>query len=207
MRRFALFSLLTLLILPWLQTPATAKPAPVTGPAATSTAAKATAWKCGKWKHGKTVSARPCVRFTKTTPIFGSKDHYFGRMKGRGKATVTCTVSKAKQWQFSTSASVEAEAGVVFAKAKTAVSAGLSRTTTTTTSMAITRTYRNKRWFYCAFGTVGFKFAGQVQTQYCTSRGCYNRNRRDFTAKIPSSPFIEMGPGRAIDWRQMLPSA
>ena len=52
--------------------------------------------------------------------------------------------------------------------------------------------------------TPGFKVTGTAYTQNCGDLGCDRTDKRPFTARNPSMPFIDNGGGRQIDWSQYL---
>ena len=101
-------------------------------------------------------------------------------------------------------ATVKLEAGLIFEKVSAEVSTGVSHTTTDSTHLGFDFKIAPRHWAYCARGHAGFTVTGRAYTETCGNLGCDRTHRRSFSAKIPSTTFIDTGSGRDINWNQFL---
>jgi hypothetical protein len=165
-----------------------------------------TKWRCGKWHETSESSGyRWCVRFSKIAPRIKKDGTDILHNNFRRRKKMHCSLSKSTTWTFHASATVKAEAGVIFTKASAEVTAGGSRSTTTTSSVGGEFWVKGKGYAYCARGHGYFALAGATRKQVCGVSGCRYFSGGDFTGRMPSITFFEIGPGRNIEWKRFLP--
>ena len=171
-----------------------------------STADAASKWKCGKWRGTESSSYRYCIQVTKIKPIVKQDGNYLLHNSYRRRTIhATCSWDHSTTWTQKLEGTVKAEAGLIFEKVEASVTAGVSHSTTDATHLGFDFKIKPRHWAYCARGHVGFSVAGVVRKQICSSYRCEYVNRKSFSGHIPSSSFLDAGPGKNIDWSQYLP--
>jgi hypothetical protein len=163
--------------------------------------------KCGPWTQHQFTRSRQCIHIGHITSILNKTDSYLLHNSHHHQTiSASCTWTHATTWTWHVDASVKAEAGLIFEKVSAEVSSGVAHSTTDSTSLGFSFKIPPRRWAYCARGHAGFRVTGSAYTQNCGNLGCDRTNRRSFTAKIPSVPFIDNGGGKNIDWSRFLVS-
>lgn len=166
----------------------------------------ATTWKCGMWQGNRASSYRYCVQVTKIHPVVKQDGNYLLHNSFRRRTIhATCSWDHSTTWSQKLEGTVKAEAGLIFEKVEASVTAGVSHSTTDSTHLGFDFPIKPGHWSYCARGHVGFTVAGLVRKQACDSLRCATVYRRSFSGHIPSSSFLDAGPGKNIDWSRYLP--
>jgi hypothetical protein len=173
--------------------------------AASGTADAASMTKCGRWAQHQYTRSRECIRIGRIDSILDKTDSYLLH-NSHYQQTIhaSCSWTHATTWTWHVDASVKAEAGLIFEKVSAEVSSGVAHSTTDSTTLGFSFKIPPRHWAYCARGHAGFKVTGRAYTENCGNLGCDRTNKRSFTARIPSVPFIDNGGGRNIDWSQYL---
>ena len=176
----------------------------------TAPADAASGLKCGKWTYdsGSSSQYRSCVKVTKIKPYIKQDGNYLVHNSSRRQTVeATCAWEHSTTFNWKVEGTVKAEAGLIFSKVSAEVTSGVSHSTTDATSLGFKFKLRPRKWAYCARGHAAFQVAGQAMRQVCTAQetGCHFVNVRNFTGRIPSSSFLDYGPGKNIDWSQYLP--
>jgi hypothetical protein len=176
----------------------------------TAPADAAGALKCGKWTYdsGSSTQYRSCVKVTKIKPIVKQDGNYLlHNSSSHQTVKATCAWDHSTTLTWKLEGTVKAEAGLIFSKVSAEVTSGVAHSTTDSTHLGFEFKLKPKKWAYCARGHAAFDVAGQAMRQVCTAQetGCHFVNVRDFSGRIPSSSFLDYGPGRNIDWSQYLP--